>query len=47
MDQNSFFLDVIDREAIKIGATPTIRIAFLVMASRQNYLDLLLKVVAL
>ena len=44
MDQNSLFLDAIDREAIKVGPTPTIKTAFLVMALRQNYLSLLLKV---
>ena len=35
MDQNSFFLDTIDHEAIKIWPTPTIRTTFLVMESRQ------------
>ena len=43
MDQNSFFLEAIDREAIKVGPTPSIKTAFLAMALRQNYLDLLLK----
>ena len=36
MDHNSFFLDAIDREAIKVGPTPTIKTAFLVMALRQK-----------
>ena len=36
MDQNSFFLDTIDREAIKVGPTPTIKTAFLAMALRQK-----------
>ena len=45
MDQNSFFLDTINHEAIIIGPTPTIITAFLVMESCQNYLDFLLKVI--
>ena len=36
MDQNSFFLDAINHEAIKVGPTPTIKTAFLVMALRQK-----------
>ena len=44
MGQNSFIRDAIDREAIKVGPTLAIRTAFLVIALRQNYLDLLLKV---
>ena len=36
MDQNSFFLDAIDREAIKVWPSPTIKTAFLVMALRQK-----------
>ena len=41
MDQNSFFLDAIDREAIKVGPsmvgpTPTIKTAFQVMALCQK-----------
>ena len=36
MDQNSFFVDAIDHEAIKVGLTPTIKTAFLVMALRQK-----------
>ena len=36
MDQNSFFLDAIDCEAIKVGPIPTIKTAFLVMALRQK-----------
>ena len=36
MAQSSFFLDAIDREAIKVGPTPTIKTAFLVMALRQK-----------
>ena len=36
MDQNSFFVDAIDREAIKVRPTPTIKTAFLVMALRQK-----------
>ena len=38
MDQNSYFLDAIDREAVKVGSTPTIKTAFLVMALRQKLL---------
>ena len=41
MDLNSFFLDAIDREAIKVGLTPIIETAFLVMVLWQNYLDLI------
>ena len=44
MNLNSFFLDAIDREAIKVALMPTIKTAFLVMALHQNYLDLLTKV---
>ena len=36
MDQNNFFLDTINREAIKVGPTPTIKTAFLVMELRQK-----------
>ena len=36
MDLNSFFLDAIDREAIKVELTPTIKTAFLAMALRQK-----------
>ena len=36
MDQNSFFLDDIDHEAIKVEPTPTIKTAFLVMALHQK-----------
>ena len=36
MDQNSFFLDGINHEAIKLGPSPTIKIAFLVMALCQK-----------
>ena len=36
MDQNSFFLDAINRKAIKVRPTPTIKTAFLVMALRQT-----------
>ena len=36
MDQNSFFLNAINHEAIKSGVTPTIRIAFLVIESCQK-----------
>ena len=36
MDQNSFFLDGIDCEAIKVGPTPTIKTAFLAMALCQK-----------
>ena len=36
MDLNSFFLDAINREAIKVESTPTIKTAFLVMALRQK-----------
>ena len=36
MDQNSFFLDTIDREAIKVRLTPTIKTVFLVMALCQK-----------
>ena len=44
MAQNSFIQDAINREAKKVMPTPAIRTAFLVMALRQNHLDLLLKV---
>ena len=36
MDLNSFFVDTIDREAIKVAPTPTIKTAFLVMALCQK-----------
>ena len=36
MDLNNFFLDAIDHKAIKVVLTPTIKTAFLVMASRQK-----------
>ena len=36
MDQNSFFLDAIDHEVIKVRPTPTIKTAFLVMALCQK-----------
>ena len=36
MDQNSFFLDAIDREAIKCGPTLTLKTACLIMALRQK-----------
>ena len=36
MDQNSFVLDAINHEAIKVGPTPTIKTAFLVMALHQK-----------
>ena len=36
MDLNSFSLDAINREAIKVTQTPTIKTAFLVMALRQK-----------
>ena len=36
MDQNSFFLDAIDREAIKMRATPTLKTACLIMALHQK-----------
>ena len=36
MDQNSFFVDAISPEAIKVGPTPTIKTAFLVMALHQK-----------
>ena len=36
MDQNSFFVDAIDREAIKVELMPTIKTSFLVMALRQK-----------
>ena len=36
MDLNSFFLDAIDREAIKVRMMPTIKSAFLVMALCQK-----------
>ena len=42
MDQSSFFVDAIDREAIKVRPMPTITTAFLVM---ENYIDLLFKVI--
>ena len=35
MDLNSFFVDAIDREAIMVALTPTIKTAFLVMALHQ------------
>ena len=36
MDWNSFFLDAIDHEAIKIGLMPAIRTAFLEMELSQK-----------
>ena len=36
MGLNSFFLDAIDHEAIKVTPTPTIKTAFLEMALRQK-----------
>ena len=36
VDLNSFFLDAIDREAIKVTPTPTIKTAFLAMTLYQN-----------
>ena len=36
MDLNSFFHDAIDREAIKVAPTPTIKTAFLAMALHQK-----------
>ena len=36
MNLNSFFLDTIDREAIKVEPTPTIKTAFLAMSLRQK-----------
>ena len=36
MDQNSFILDAISRKAKKVGLTPTITTAFLVMALLQK-----------
>ena len=36
MDLNSFFLDAIDCETIKVAPTPTINTAFLDMALCQN-----------
>ena len=36
MDLNSFFLDDIDRKAIKVAPTPTTKTAFLVMELRQK-----------
>ena len=36
MNLNSFFLDAIDREAIKVALMPIIKTAFLVMALRQK-----------
>ena len=36
MDLNSFFVDKIDREAIKVVPMPTIKTAFLTMALRQK-----------
>ena len=36
MDQNSFFLDIIEHEMIKFGLTYTIRTIFLVMPSFQK-----------
>ena len=44
-DLNSFFLDAIDREAIKVALTPTIKTAFPAMALCQKLpIDLLIKV---
>ena len=36
MDLNSFFVDAINREAIKVMPTPTYKTAFLAMALRQK-----------
>ena len=36
MDLNSLFLNAIDREAIKVTLTPTIKTAFLIIAVRQK-----------
>ena len=36
MDLNSFFMDAINREAMKVRPTPSIETAFLVMALRQK-----------
>ena len=36
MDLNSYVLDAINREAIKVEQTPTIKTVFLVMALRQK-----------
>ena len=36
MDLNSFFLDAIGHEVIKVGPTPTIKTAFLVLALCQK-----------
>ena len=36
MDLNSFFLDAIDHEAIKVAPTPTIKTAFLVIVLCQK-----------
>ena len=36
MDQNSFFLEAIDHETIKVRLMPTIKIVFLVMALCQK-----------
>ena len=44
MDLNSFFLDAIYREAIRVAPTPTIKTTFLAMALHQSHLDLLIKV---
>ena len=38
MDLNSFFVDVIDCEAIKVTLMPTIKTAFLAMALHQKLL---------
>ena len=36
MELNSFFLDAINHEAIKVELMPTIKTAFVVMALRQK-----------
>ena len=36
MDLNSFFVDAIDCEAIKVALMPTIKTTFLAMALRQK-----------
>ena len=38
MDLNSFFVDTVDSEAIKVGSMPTIKTSFLVMALYQKLL---------
>ena len=36
MYQNSFFLDAIDRETMKVGPMPNIKTAFLIIALHQK-----------